>query len=99
VRLSPEDGANGAVLTLTSSTALSDNSSLRLAQSMGPTTAQRTLVRPIWTRALPLVPLELVRGDISIVMRRISFGLRPSFRKLESASRSVLLRELIGVVF
>eukprot|EP00558_Chaetoceros_sp_UNC1202_P013359 CAMPEP_0197251904 /NCGR_PEP_ID=MMETSP1429-20130617/59075_1 /TAXON_ID=49237 /ORGANISM="Chaetoceros sp., Strain UNC1202" /LENGTH=141 /DNA_ID=CAMNT_0042714127 /DNA_START=274 /DNA_END=699 /DNA_ORIENTATION=+ len=47
VRLSPEDGAKGAVLTLTSSKALSDNSSLLLAQSMGPMAAQRTVVRPI----------------------------------------------------
>jgi hypothetical protein len=95
VRRSPDDGANGAVLRLTSSRALSDSSSLRLAQSSGPTTAQRTVVRPIWTSALPFVQVEFVRGDNWTVIRRISLGLRPSLRRLDRASRSVLRNELI----
>lgn len=97
MRLSPDEGANGAVRTLTSNTARSVSSSLLLAQSIGPTTAQRTLVSPICTSALPFVPLEFVRGDICTVMRLISFGLRPSSLKLDRARRSVLLSELIGL--
>lgn len=99
VRRSPDDGANGAVLRFISSIPLSDFSSLLLAQSSGPTTAQRTVVRPIWTRALPFVHVEFVRGDSWIVIRRISFGFRPSFRRLDRARRSVLRKELMFLFF
>ena len=95
VRRSPDDDENGAVLKFISSTARFDNSSLRLTQSSGPTTAQRTVVRPIWTRELPFVQVEFVSGDSWIVMRRISFGFRPSLRRFDNASRSVLRNELI----
>ena len=46
-------------------------------------------------RALPFVQVEIVRGDIWIVIRRISFGLRPSLRRFDRARRSVLLNELM----
>ena len=95
MRRSPEEDAKGAIRTFTSRMALSFSSSVFRTQSMGPTTAQRTLVSPIWTRELPLVPLEFVSGDIWIVIRRISVGFLPSFLRLDKASRSVLLNELM----
>lgn len=99
VRLSPEDGANGDVRTLTSSKARSGRSSLRLTQSSGPTTTQRTVVRPIWTKALPLVQVEFVSGESWTVIRRISFALRPSLRRLDRERRSALRNELIRMLF
>lgn len=81
--------------------ARSATSSLRRVQSVGPVTDAATVVRPIRTRELPVVVQDDgVRdgGESWIVMCRISFGLRPSIRRLDRVRRSVLRKELIAVV-
>mmetsp|Transcript_109505 Transcript_109505/g.223817 ORF Transcript_109505/g.223817 Transcript_109505/m.223817 type:complete len:268 (-) Transcript_109505:237-1040(-) len=92
-RRSPPAGAKGAALTETSTTARSGSSSDRLRQAMGPLTVARATVSPISTSALPptaSAPLAVVEeGPSWTRIRRISPGLRPSFRRFDRAKRSV----------
>mmetsp|Transcript_19357 Transcript_19357/g.45015 ORF Transcript_19357/g.45015 Transcript_19357/m.45015 type:complete len:379 (-) Transcript_19357:1597-2733(-) len=92
--------AKGLARTETSTTARSGRSSERLRHARGPATVARATVRPISTRALPPPPTEacccaktgvvvVPTGPSWTLIRRISWGLRPSFRRFERASRSV----------
>jgi len=64
-------------------------------------TDARAVVSPIRTTALPdVVQDEGVRdgGESWMAMFRISFGLRPSVRRLDRVRRSVLRKDVIVVV-